>query len=36
MPGLRLIDVSKPEWLEHIQKTNFQNYVKVSRVNIGF
>jgi len=31
MPGLRLIDVSKPEWLEHIQKTNFQNYVKGSR-----
>nr|AHK06532.1 putative cytochrome P450 [Puccinia horiana] len=30
MPGLRLVDVSKPEWLEHIQKTNFQNYVKGS------
>ncbi|PLW34504.1 hypothetical protein PCASD_09792 [Puccinia coronata f. sp. avenae] len=30
MPGLRIIDVSKPEWLEHVQKTNFLNYVKGS------
>lgn len=29
LPGLgRLIDVSKPEWIEHVQKTNFTNYVK--------
>ncbi|KAA1068783.1 hypothetical protein PGT21_001908 [Puccinia graminis f. sp. tritici] len=31
MPGLRLVDISKPEWLEYIQKTNFHNYVKGSR-----
>jgi len=30
MPGLRIIDISKPEWLEHIQKTNFEYYVKGS------
>ncbi|MBW0489632.1 hypothetical protein O181_029347 [Austropuccinia psidii MF-1] len=30
LPGIRLIDVSKPEWIEHIQKTNFDNYVKGS------
>ncbi|KAI7951134.1 hypothetical protein MJO29_009808 [Puccinia striiformis f. sp. tritici] len=28
VPGVRMIDVSKPEWLEYIQKTNFDNYVK--------
>ncbi|PLW34730.1 hypothetical protein PCANC_15055 [Puccinia coronata f. sp. avenae] len=28
IPGTRIIDVSKPEWLEYIQKTNFDNYVK--------
>ncbi|KAH8923935.1 cytochrome P450 [Atractiella rhizophila] len=28
IPGRRIIDVSRPEWLEHIQKTNFDNYVK--------
>ncbi|EGG11203.1 cytochrome P450 monooxygenase [Melampsora larici-populina 98AG31] len=27
-PGLRLIDISKPEWIEYVQKTNFSNYVK--------
>ncbi|KAH9444170.1 hypothetical protein KEM48_010989 [Puccinia striiformis f. sp. tritici PST-130] len=31
MPGLRLIDISKPEWLEYVQKTNFHNYVKGPR-----
>jgi len=30
LPGTRLVDVSKPEWLEYIQKTNFENYVKGS------
>ncbi|OAV90897.1 hypothetical protein PTTG_28169 [Puccinia triticina 1-1 BBBD Race 1] len=28
VPGVRMIDVSKPEWLEYIQKTNFDNYEK--------
>ncbi|PLW27641.1 hypothetical protein PCANC_19540 [Puccinia coronata f. sp. avenae] len=28
IPGARVIDVSKPEWLEYIQKINFDNYVK--------
>lgn len=28
MPGLRLIEISRPDWIEHVQKTNFQNYVK--------
>ncbi|KNE98919.1 hypothetical protein PSTG_07764 [Puccinia striiformis f. sp. tritici PST-78] len=28
VPGLRIIDVSKPEWIEYLQKTNFNNYVK--------
>ncbi|PLW48676.1 hypothetical protein PCANC_15462 [Puccinia coronata f. sp. avenae] len=28
VPGVRIIDVSKPEWLEYIQKTNFDNYEK--------
>ncbi|KAA1103818.1 Protein kinase alk2 [Puccinia graminis f. sp. tritici] len=28
VPGVRIIDVSKPEWLEYIQKTNFDNYQK--------
>ncbi|CAH7675951.1 cytochrome P450 [Phakopsora pachyrhizi] len=28
LPWLRLIDISKPEWVEYVQKTNFQNYVK--------
>ncbi|KAH9450497.1 hypothetical protein MJO29_009815 [Puccinia striiformis f. sp. tritici] len=28
LPGKRMIDVSKPEWVEYIQKTNFNNYVK--------
>lgn len=25
---MRFVDVSKPEWLEYVQKTNFTNYVK--------
>ncbi|KAI9615899.1 hypothetical protein H4Q26_011150 [Puccinia striiformis f. sp. tritici PST-130] len=28
LPGARVVEVSKPEWIEHIQKTNFENYVK--------
>lgn len=29
LPGLgRLIDVSRPDWIEHVQKTNFNGYVK--------
>lgn len=28
VPGFRIIDISKPEWIEHVQKTNFNNYVK--------
>ncbi|KAA1089201.1 Cytochrome P450 52A3 [Puccinia graminis f. sp. tritici] len=28
LPGLRVVDISKPEWIEYIQKTNFENYVK--------
>ncbi|PLW25603.1 hypothetical protein PCANC_23303 [Puccinia coronata f. sp. avenae] len=28
LPGMRIIDISKPEWIEYIQKTNFDNYVK--------
>ncbi|TNY20945.1 putative cytochrome P450 monooxygenase [Rhodotorula diobovata] len=28
LPGRRMIEVSKPEYLEHIQKTNFKNYQK--------
>lgn len=29
LPGLgRLIDVSRPDWIEHVQKTKFSNYVK--------
>ena len=28
LPFFRLIDISKPEWIEYIQKTNFKNYVK--------
>lgn len=27
-PGTRIVDVSKPEWIEYIQKTNFDNYTK--------
>ncbi|KAI8451352.1 cytochrome P450 [Phakopsora pachyrhizi] len=30
MPGLRVIEISRPDWIEHVQKTNFQNYVKGS------
>ncbi|PLW14389.1 hypothetical protein PCANC_09921 [Puccinia coronata f. sp. avenae] len=30
MPGLRLIEITRPDWIEHVQKTNFQNYVKGS------
>lgn len=29
LPGLgRLIDISRPDWIEHVQKTNFHGYVK--------
>lgn len=29
LPGLgRLIDVSRPDWIEHVQKTNFNGYAK--------
>lgn len=28
LPGMRLIEISRPDWIEHVQKTNFQNYVK--------
>ncbi|OAV86123.1 hypothetical protein PTTG_01734 [Puccinia triticina 1-1 BBBD Race 1] len=28
LPGIRIIDISKPDWLEYVQKTNFDNYVK--------
>ncbi|KAA1099008.1 cytochrome P450-dit2 [Puccinia graminis f. sp. tritici] len=28
VPGIRIVDISKPEWIEHMQKTNFENYVK--------
>nr|AHK06539.1 putative cytochrome P450 [Puccinia horiana] len=27
-PGTRIVDISKPEWIEHVQKTNLSNYVK--------
>ncbi|KAG0149237.1 hypothetical protein CROQUDRAFT_689445 [Cronartium quercuum f. sp. fusiforme G11] len=30
LPRLRLIEISRPDWIEHVQKTNFQNYVKGS------
>ncbi|KAH9445184.1 hypothetical protein Pst134EA_017828 [Puccinia striiformis f. sp. tritici] len=30
MPGMRLIEITRPDWIEHVQKTNFQNYVKGS------
>ncbi|WAQ82594.1 hypothetical protein PtA15_2A911 [Puccinia triticina] len=26
--GTRVVEISKPEWIEYIQKTNFENYVK--------
>ncbi|KAH8918493.1 cytochrome P450 [Atractiella rhizophila] len=26
--GQRFIDVSRPDWIEYVQKTNFENYVK--------
>ncbi|KAG0141991.1 hypothetical protein CROQUDRAFT_673829 [Cronartium quercuum f. sp. fusiforme G11] len=28
LPGMRMIEISRPDWIEHVQKTNFQNYVK--------
>ncbi|EGG04372.1 cytochrome P450 monooxygenase [Melampsora larici-populina 98AG31] len=28
LPGTRLIQISRPEWIEYVQKTNFSNYVK--------
>ncbi|EPQ31816.1 cytochrome p450 oxidoreductase [Pseudozyma flocculosa PF-1] len=29
LPGLgRLIDISRPDWIEHVQKTQFSDYVK--------
>lgn len=28
LSGLRFIDVTKPSWIEHIQRTNFGNYRK--------
>eukprot|EP01117_Protostelium_nocturnum_P019304 TRINITY_DN8338_c0_g1_i1.p1 TRINITY_DN8338_c0_g1~~TRINITY_DN8338_c0_g1_i1.p1 ORF type:complete len:513 (-),score=140.07 TRINITY_DN8338_c0_g1_i1:135-1673(-) len=28
VPGFRIHFVSRPEWVEHVQKTNFDNYVK--------
>ncbi|EFP83988.2 uncharacterized protein PGTG_09701 [Puccinia graminis f. sp. tritici CRL 75-36-700-3] len=28
IPGNRVIDISKPEWLEYVQKTNVKNYAK--------
>ncbi|KAH8922698.1 cytochrome P450 [Atractiella rhizophila] len=28
MPFTRMIDISKPEWIEYVQKTNFDNYPK--------
>ncbi|KAA1080082.1 Cytochrome P450 52A3 [Puccinia graminis f. sp. tritici] len=28
LPGARVIEISKPEWIEYVQKTNFENYVK--------
>ncbi|KAH9824354.1 cytochrome P450 [Melampsora americana] len=28
LPGTRLIEISRPEWIEYVQKTNFNNYVK--------
>ncbi|PLW36325.1 hypothetical protein PCANC_19449 [Puccinia coronata f. sp. avenae] len=28
LPGVRLIEISKPEWIEYVQRTNFDNYVK--------
>ncbi|GAA5832431.1 hypothetical protein JCM11251_006452 [Rhodosporidiobolus azoricus] len=31
VPGNRMIEISKPEYLEYIQKTNFKNYVKGRR-----
>ncbi|GAA5904139.1 hypothetical protein JCM6882_003957 [Rhodosporidiobolus microsporus] len=31
VPGRRMIDISKPEWLEYVQKTNFRNYQKGRR-----
>ncbi|KAG0139498.1 hypothetical protein CROQUDRAFT_726558 [Cronartium quercuum f. sp. fusiforme G11] len=30
LPRMRLIEISRPDWIEHVQKTNFQNYVKGS------
>ncbi|PWN54133.1 cytochrome P450 [Violaceomyces palustris] len=32
IPGLgRIIDISRPDWIEHVQKTRFQDYVKGKR-----
>ncbi|KAM0756345.1 putative cytochrome P450 monooxygenase [Meredithblackwellia eburnea MCA 4105] len=28
LPGHRMIDITKPEWIEYIQKTNFANFRK--------
>ncbi|PLW23395.1 hypothetical protein PCASD_11889 [Puccinia coronata f. sp. avenae] len=28
LPGIRIIDISKSEWIEYVQKTNFNNFVK--------
>ncbi|KAH8922679.1 cytochrome P450 [Atractiella rhizophila] len=28
LPGIRVIDISKPEWIEYVQKANFDNYPK--------
>eukprot|EP01117_Protostelium_nocturnum_P008712 TRINITY_DN3122_c0_g1_i1.p1 TRINITY_DN3122_c0_g1~~TRINITY_DN3122_c0_g1_i1.p1 ORF type:complete len:512 (+),score=127.97 TRINITY_DN3122_c0_g1_i1:48-1583(+) len=28
LPFFRIIDISKPDWIEYVQKTNFKNYVK--------
>ncbi|KAL8276743.1 hypothetical protein RQP46_010852 [Phenoliferia psychrophenolica] len=28
IPGRRLIDITKPSWIAHVQKTNFSNYEK--------
>ncbi|KAI5480060.1 cytochrome P450 monooxygenase [Pseudohyphozyma bogoriensis] len=34
LPGVRVIDIStRPDWLEHIQKTKFSSYVKGKTVN---
>ncbi|KAG0142585.1 hypothetical protein CROQUDRAFT_224839 [Cronartium quercuum f. sp. fusiforme G11] len=27
-PGMRIIDISKPEWIEYVQKKNFSNFIK--------